>query len=99
MPPTCLHCVGVVIAALAVVSPVHSAPAPVPEHVPVTTPVHATPYSPEGAEEQGLWLAVAETQRRLKTSPQLISDPALNGYVRSVLCRTVGERQCAAARL
>jgi len=99
MRPTCRHCVGVVIAALAVVSPVHSAPAPVPEHVPVTTPVHATPYSPEGAEEQGLWMEVDETERRLKTSPQLISDPALNGYVRSVLCRTVGERQCAAARL
>lgn len=66
---------------------------------PVTTPIHVIPYSPEGTEEQGLWMEVDEAERRIRNSPQLITDPDLHAYIRSVLCRTVGDARCGAARL
>jgi len=92
-----LACAGMSLALLAVGQRAGAAPPPEPQ--PVTTPIHAVPYTPEGVEEKGLWMQVDEVERQLKTSPQVISDAALNGYVRSVLCRTVGEQRCAAARL
>jgi predicted Zn-dependent protease len=54
---------------------------------------------PQDALEQGLWMQMDEAERDLKTSQLVIHDPALNGYVRSVLCRTVGEAACAPVRL
>lgn len=91
---TCHAC-----AVAAAVQPVLAAPVPAAPPAPVTTPVHAIPYSPEGTEEQGLWMEVDEAERRIKTSPQLITDADLHAYLRSVLCRTVGEARCGAARL
>ncbi|KUR70078.1 hypothetical protein AQZ52_14505 [Novosphingobium fuchskuhlense] len=44
-------------------------------------------------------MEVDETERRIRNSPQLITDPDLHAYIRSVLCRTVGEARCGAARL
>lgn len=66
---------------------------------PLTTPAFETPYGPEGVDERGLWMQVDEAERRLKNAPTLIKDPALNSYVRTVLCRTVGDKSCAGVRI
>lgn len=55
-------------------------------------PTPVTPgYQPADEDERGLWMQVEEAERKLKASNFLIRDPALNDYVRSVFCRTVGE--------
>lgn len=59
----------------------------------------AAPYQPQDADERGLWMQVDEAERRLQTSDFVIRDPALNAYVRGVLCREVGEEACAEARI
>lgn len=56
-------------------------------------------YQPQDDLERGLWMQMDEYERDLKSSQQVIQDVALNGYVRSVLCRTVGEAECANVRL
>lgn len=56
-------------------------------------------YEPQDDLEKGLWYEMAEQERDLKTSKFLIDDPALNDYVRGVLCREVGAERCEAARL
>ncbi len=56
-------------------------------------------YEPKDALEKGLWLEMDEAERQMRASKLLIDDPALNAYVRSVLCRTVGKEKCAAARI
>lgn len=56
-------------------------------------------YQPQDADERGLWLKVDEAERSLRTSPAVIRDPALNAYVRDVLCRTVGADRCNNVRL
>ena len=58
-----------------------------------------TGYQPVDELERGLWYQMAEYERELKTSKFLVTDPALNDYVRGVLCRTVGDERCKAARL
>ena len=64
----------------------------------VTAPSVAD-YQPQGADERGLWMEMEEAERTLKTSDFVIRDPALNAYVNSVLCRTVGAERCRAARV
>ncbi|WP_326524043.1 M48 family metallopeptidase [Sphingomonas sp.] len=62
----------------------------------------ATPlvaYGPQTAEERGLWMEMEEAERTLTTSDFVVRDPALNAYVNSVLCRTVGADRCGAARI
>lgn len=54
---------------------------------------------PTDKDERGLWMQADEAERRLKASNFVIRDPALNAYVRRVLCREVGERACADARI
>ena len=56
-------------------------------------------YRPQDKLEQGLWMEMEESERGLKTSQLVIHDPALNQYVRGVLCRTVGDGACANIRL
>ena len=56
-------------------------------------------YRPTDSDERGLWQLVDEQERNLRTSPAVIRDPALNAYVRGVLCRTVGEAKCRNIRL
>lgn len=56
-------------------------------------------YQPQGADERGLWLEMDEAERELKTSNFVVHDPALNAYVKGVLCRTVGADRCGAARI
>ncbi|SIN94234.1 Peptidase family M48 [Parasphingorhabdus marina DSM 22363] len=56
-------------------------------------------YQPLDDDEKGLWMQVDEVERELKNSNFIIDDPALNEYVRSVLCNTVGEAECGEIRL
>lgn len=56
-------------------------------------------YTPQDKDERGLWMQMEEAERELKTSPMVIRDPALNAYVRSVLCKLVGDARCAPVRL
>lgn len=56
-------------------------------------------YKPVDELERGLWYQVDEAERELKTSKFLVTDPALNEYVRGVLCRTVGQDRCQQTRL
>lgn len=68
-------------------------PAPVPANV-----EFEGPYQPTDDLERGLWHQMAEAERSLRTSKQVIRDPELNTYLREVLCRTVGP-ECANIRL
>ena len=56
-------------------------------------------YEPQDDLEKGLWYEMDEAEKRLKESRFLIKDPALNDYVRSVACKTVGEDRCQATRI
>lgn len=56
-------------------------------------------YQPAGTDEQGLWMEADEDERTLRDSRLVIADEALNGYLRGVLCRTVGEERCGAVRI
>jgi predicted Zn-dependent protease len=72
------------------------------QDAPQTTPAplpSAHGYEPQDELEKGLWYEMAEQERELKTSKFLVTDPALNEYVKGVLCRTVGDERCQAARL
>ena len=53
-------------------------------------PPFAGVYQPQGVDEIGIWKEMDEEERVLTNSPILIRDEALNGYVRGVLCATVG---------
>lgn len=39
------------------------------------------------SDEAGLWMYMEDMERRLATSGRVINDPALNDYIRDVLCR------------
>ena len=62
------------------------------------TPI-AAGYEPADKDERGLWMQVEELERQIKTSAFVVRDPALNAYVRGVLCRTIGQENCAGVRL
>ncbi len=55
-------------------------------------------YQPLDSDERGLWGLFDEQERKLRDADVVIRDPALNDYVRGVLCRTVGEERCGAVR-
>jgi Zn-dependent protease with chaperone function len=44
-----------------------------------------------GTDEAELWYAMERIERDLQQSPLLVRDPALNAYVRSVLCKVTAE--------
>jgi predicted Zn-dependent protease len=56
-------------------------------------------YTPTTVDERGLWMRADEEERALRDSRSVIKDPALNAYVRSVLCNTVGDDRCGAVRI
>ncbi len=39
------------------------------------------------SDEAGLWMYMDRIESRLKTSGRLVTDPALNAYVRQIVCR------------
>ncbi|WP_422058012.1 M48 family metalloprotease [Sphingomonas sp.] len=65
----------------------------------VPTPVPAVGEGPQDADERGLWMQVEDAERRLKASNFLVRDAEINAYVRGVMCRTVGEAECARVRI
>lgn len=67
----------------------------------ILSPVAATaePYRPQDEDERGLWMQTEEMERDIQTSEFLIRDEALNDYLQSVLCLTVGEAKCGEARI
>jgi beta-barrel assembly-enhancing protease len=56
-------------------------------------------YKPVSDDERNLWLEMDEQERDVRNSPFLVRDADLNAYVRSVLCRTVGNEKCSATRI
>lgn len=68
------------------------APAPPP-------PPYSGNYQPQGVDEIGIWREDDERERALANSSQVIRDEALNAYVRSVLCKTVGDDRCNSVRI
>lgn len=65
---------------------------------PALLPPYAGAYQPQGVDEQGQWRVMDEEERRLAQSDIVIREPALNAYVRKVLCDTVGEDRCGSVR-
>lgn len=47
---------------------------------------------PLESDEAGLWMRMDELEERLKTSGLLMRDPALNTYLRGIVCRLAGPR-------
>ena len=45
----------------------------------------------EGSDEAELWYIMERIERELQASPLLVRDPALNDYVRSVLCKVTAD--------
>lgn len=56
-------------------------------------------YTPQDDDERGIWMEVNELERKYKDNKLIVRDPALNTYVRGVLCKTVGDDKCGAARI
>jgi beta-barrel assembly-enhancing protease len=56
-------------------------------------------HGPRDETERGLWQQMDEYERDLKNSAFIMTDPALNTYVKGVLCKTVGEDRCGATRI
>jgi hypothetical protein len=66
---------------------------------PALPPPYAGAYQPLGVDEQGLWRQMDEEESRLAQSDMVIRDGALNGYLRKVLCDTVGAERCGSVRV
>lgn len=62
-------------------------------------PTYTQAYTPTTVDERGIWMEADERERVQRDSRSLVKDPALNAYVRGVLCRTVGEERCRSVRL
>jgi beta-barrel assembly-enhancing protease len=61
---------------------------------------HSAPdYGPRDDTERGLWQQMDEVERDLKNSSFIMTDPALNAYVKGVLCKSVGEERCTNTRI
>ena len=89
------------LAAAALIVAMHPAPAAATTVASdaVTLPPYVAAYQPNTVDERGLWMIADEEERRLRDSADVLRDPALNAYVRHVLCRAVGAERCAAIRL
>lgn len=64
-----------------------------------TLPPYAGVYQPHGVDEIGLWKEDDESERELAASPLVIRDEKLTGYVKGVLCATVGADRCESVRV
>lgn len=62
-------------------------------------PTYAGAYQPKNVDERGMWMVDDESERVTRDSRLVIRDEALNAYVRSVLCRAVGEARCGGVRI
>jgi beta-barrel assembly-enhancing protease len=50
------------------------------------------------SDEAGLWLMFEKAEKDIQRSPLLIKDPALNAYVRGIVCKIAGPR-CSEIRI
>lgn len=80
--------------ALALATPVAAGTAP-----PAPLPPYAGAYQPQTVDERGAWMTADEVERAVRDSQFVIGDATLQGYVRRVLCRTVGEDRCRGVRI
>ncbi|MES2989345.1 MAG: M48 family metalloprotease [Pseudomonadota bacterium] len=62
-------------------------------------PPFAGVYQPHGVDEIGLWKEDDESERALAASPLVIRDEKLTGYLKGVLCATVGADRCNSVRV
>lgn len=62
-------------------------------------PTYAGAYQPQNVDERGMWMIDDESERLTRDSRLVIRDEALNNYVRSVLCRAVGDDRCGGVRI
>ncbi|MDV3457601.1 M48 family metalloprotease [Sphingomonas sp. HF-S4] len=62
-------------------------------------PPYAGVYQPQGVDEIGWWREDDESERVLAASSLVIRDEALTGYIRGVLCATVGADRCHSVRV
>lgn len=76
-----------------------SVAAAAPKTLPTALPPYVPAYEPTTVDERGMWMEADEIERKLRDSPLVIRDEALTGYVRRVLCSTVGEERCKAVRV
>ena len=62
-------------------------------------PAYSANYEPRSVDERGMWSTADEYERGLRDSSLVVRDEALSGYVRRVLCQTVGDDRCRALRI
>lgn len=72
---------------------------PLHAQAPALPPPYAGVYQPQGTDEVGWWREDDESERELARSNLVIRDEALTGYIRQVLCDTVGQDRCNAVRV
>lgn len=66
---------------------------------PSPLPAYTAAYEPTTVDERGLWGEADEEERKLRDSPLVVRDEAVNAYVRRVFCTTVGEERCKPVRI
>lgn len=69
-----------------------------PKGTTASLPTYTSAYEPTTVDERGLWMEFDEIERTFRDSPLVIRDEALDGYVRRVLCHTVGSDRCKSVR-
>jgi predicted Zn-dependent protease len=55
-------------------------------------PAAGPPAMAADSDEAGLWMMFEQAERNVRRSPLLVTDPALNAYVRAVVCKVAGSR-------
>jgi len=53
---------------------------------------YGAPPAALNTDEAGIWMIFEQAERDIRRSPLLIKDPALNAYVREVVCKIAGPR-------
>lgn len=79
-------------------TPVGAAPRTKAKPAPPPAP-YAGVYQPQGVDEIGLWREADEWERSLANSRLIITDEALNAYVKALLCATIGADRCNSVRV
>ncbi len=86
-------------AALPVAAQLPAAPAAAPPAQLPPIPAWGGTLEPQDRDERGLWMMSADDEQLIRGSRFVIDDPALNAYVRGVLCKAVGADRCQSVRL
>ncbi len=65
----------------------------------VQLPPYVQAYEPRSVDERGVWMEADQYEKALKVSDLLVNDEELVGYIRQILCDTVGEDRCNGVRV